>query len=134
MVLNNKHFPSFKLGINTALSHKVKKKKSAVRTVEENGELQRRFSWMSVESGIYPTSMKYLHVRLGGGSEHGWEEENWSYFNYISQMTVNIYILTKGQVEEKKLRYMIYEFKLPSGDIQMSLKKKATFQHKSIQV
>lgn len=70
---------------------------------------------MSVESGIYPTSMKYLHVRLGGGSEHGWEEENWSYFNYISQMTVNIYILTKGQVEEKKLRYMIYEFKLPSG-------------------
>lgn len=75
---------------------------------------------MSVESGIYPVSMKYLHLCLGGGNEHCWEEENWSYFNCISQMTVNIYILTKGQVEEKKLRQMIYEFKMPSGGIQMS--------------
>lgn len=64
MILNNKNCTSFKFGINIGLSHKVKKKKMQTGLLKKNDELQRKLPSISIAPGIYPISVKYLHLCL----------------------------------------------------------------------
>jgi len=53
------------------------------RIVENNNdELQTGLSWISIASGIYSVSVKYLHLCSGRGTGHHQEEENENHFNY----------------------------------------------------